>query len=98
PASYTLVTDATTIKLDVTGGAKDITWTGATNSVWDINSTTNWRDGANPAIVEKYFTGDTVTFDATATNRNVTLNDAVLPGEVIVNNGAGADYTILGAG
>jgi autotransporter-associated beta strand protein len=96
PATFGLVTDATSIKLNVTGGAKDIFWTGAANGNWDINTTANWRD--TNSAVEKYFNGDVVTFGPTATNRNITLNTVVLPGEITVNNDAGADYTISGSG
>jgi fibronectin-binding autotransporter adhesin len=98
PATFTLITDPNALKLKVEGGAKSITWTGANGTEWDINTTANWKDDAPPNVVEKYFNGDTVTFGNTAPNRNITLNTLVLPGDVVVANSAGNDYTISGSG
>jgi fibronectin-binding autotransporter adhesin len=97
PTTYTLDTasDPNAIKINVVGGAKQLTWTGATNSVWDVNTTANWTDGTNP---ETFFVGDTVTFADGPTNRNVDIFTVVTPGAVTVNNSAGNTYTFTGAG
>jgi hypothetical protein len=76
-------------------GRKSLTWTGATNSTWDVVNTTNWTDGALP---EKFFTGDLVSFTDAATNRNINLAVSVLAGAVTVNNSSGNDYSIDGGG
>ena len=97
PTTYALDTasDANALKLNVTGGAKTLNWTGATNGDWDINATTNWNDGA---VAEKFFNGDLVTFPSAAANRNITLAAAVQPGSMSVETLAGSDYSITGAG
>jgi fibronectin-binding autotransporter adhesin len=83
------------LKLDVTGGPKALTWTGAINSTWDVVNTTNWTDGA---VDEKFFTADSVTFTDTGANKNIILGVSVLPGAVTVNNTAGNDYSFSGGG
>ncbi len=97
PATYALDTTSTPteLKLTVTGGSKALTWTGATNGNWDLNTTTNWTDGA---IAEKFFNNDTVLFGDGPTNRTVTIVGSVLPGALEVNNSQGNDYTFTGAG
>jgi autotransporter-associated beta strand protein len=88
-------TTANSIKLVVSGGPKTVTWTGATNNVWDVVNTTNWMDGAN---AEKFFTGDSVIFSNGPTNRNINLPIAIVPGSVTVNNSSANAYTIGGGG
>jgi autotransporter-associated beta strand protein len=98
PATYALDTasDPTAIKLNVTGGSKALTWTGAAVSGnWDINTTTNWTDGA---IAEKFFNNDSVLFTDGPTNRAVNVIGSVLPGALEVNNSFGTDYSFTGAG
>ena len=96
-STFTLDTASTpnAMKLTVTGGPKSLTWTGATNSTWDVVNTTNWTDGASP---EKFFSGDSVAFTDAAANRNINLAVAVLPGAITVSNSAGRDYSISGGG
>ena len=98
PATYALDTTSTPteLKLTVTGGSKALTWTGAAgNGNWDMNTTTNWTDGA---IAEKFFNNDTVLFGDGPTNRTITIVGSVLPGALEVNNSQGNDYTFTGAG
>ena len=97
PTTYTLDTasDPNSIKINVVGGAKLLTWTGTTNSIWDVNTTANWTDGTNP---ETFFLGDSVTFADGPANRNVDITTAVSPGTVTVNNSAGNTYTFSGTG
>ncbi len=98
PASGVLAVSATDIKVTVTGGAKTLTWTGATNSTWDkgAGGTTNWVDPA--PLAEKFFNADGVTFADGPTNRNVTLNVTVEPGATVFNNSTGNNYTVSGTG
>lgn len=73
----------------------NVTWTGATNGVWDVETTQNWDDGAFGT--NTYFEGDNVTFDDTATGTTaVTLDQIVSPSSVVVN--ASANYSISGTG
>ena len=60
-SNFALDTSSTpnSMKLVVTGGPKSLSWTGASNSTWDLVNSTNWSDGA---VAEKFFTGDAVTF------------------------------------
>jgi autotransporter-associated beta strand protein len=83
------------LKLDVAGGPKALTWTGATNSTWDVVNTTNWTDGA---IAEKFFNNDSVTFTDAGANRDINLAVSVLPSAVTVNNTLASDYAIRGGG
>jgi autotransporter-associated beta strand protein len=48
------------LNLVVTGAPIAVTWSGAITPDWDINTTANWTGG------EKFFSGDSVTFDDTA--------------------------------
>jgi fibronectin-binding autotransporter adhesin len=83
------------IQLTVTGSAKTLNWTGANGPPWDVNNTLNWTDGT---IAEKFFNFDSVNFLTGPSNRNVTLDQVVTPGAVVVNNAANNDYTITGTG
>jgi len=76
-----------------------ITWNDAGGAgdgrMWDTADNQNWNDGAAPAFFQA---GDNITFnDSNAGNYAVTVNAAVSPGSVTVNNSAG-NYTISGAG
>jgi fibronectin-binding autotransporter adhesin len=88
-------TVAKRIQLTVTGSAKALNWTGVNGTPWDVNNTVNWTDGA---IAEKFFNLDSVNFLTGPTNRNVTLDQTITPGAVVVNNALGNDYTITGNG
>ena len=80
------------LSLDVSGSAANLLWTGATSTAWDHSTLNNWT-GANP---NKFFDNDFVTFDDTAVNRNVSINENVFPGFVTFNNNL--DYAISGVG
>jgi fibronectin-binding autotransporter adhesin len=84
-----------TFKIVVAGSSKTLNWTGQTNGAWDVNTTTNWNDGA---INEKYFNGDIVNFGDGPANRTLTLTGiTVTPEAININNNAG-DYQITGTG
>ena len=78
--------------MDITGSAANLTWTGATSTAWDHETLNNWT-GANP---NKFYDNDFVTFDDTAVNPNVSINENVLPGFVTFNNSVA--YAISGTG
>lgn len=79
--------------LQFTVGGAELTWTGSSNSTWDVQTTQNWNDGAGS---QKFFNGDYLTFGNGPTNRNVVINGTVFPGGMTVNSSAGNDYTIGG--
>jgi fibronectin-binding autotransporter adhesin len=69
---------------------KPITWTGATNSTWDLNTTQNWNDSV--PVAENFFQADDVTFGDGPTNTNITLTGSLRPWKVAVN-AATTNYT-----
>ncbi|HTL73733.1 MAG TPA: autotransporter-associated beta strand repeat-containing protein [bacterium] len=77
--------------------AGDLAWRGDGGAnLWDTTGSSNWLNGAN---YDYFYTGDTVTFDDTATNFLVNLSGIVTPastGVVLVN--ATNDYTLADAG
>jgi autotransporter-associated beta strand protein len=79
--------------------ALSITWnnSGAWGDgvTWDVTTSENFANSTGPDL---YYDGDTVTFnDSNNGHYAVTLNAAVNPASVIVNNSAG-NYTISGSG
>jgi hypothetical protein len=76
-------------------GNSGLTWTdAAANGLWD-KSSSNWNNGSSNAT---YADASAVTFnDNNGGNYSVTLNTAVSPSSISVNNSLG-DYTISGAG
>jgi len=89
-----LSTTGTQVDVAVTGSNANITWTGATNSAWDIDDTQNWDNGG----ADVFFNGDHVTFDDSAGNKTVDVVDSLIPASVTFNNSDGNDYTVGGAG
>ena len=87
-----------TIALNITGSNKNIVWTGAQSSIWDVGAASpqNWKE--LPSTVERYFDLDNVTFDDTSnvSTHNIQLNATVAPTSIAFNNNT--DYTIGGAG
>ena len=97
--TFTLATTTGTngsVKLNISGTAANLTWTGAQTSDWDVINHTNWKSASNPS--EKYFDLDSVTFDDTSSTstHNVVLNTNVTPAAVTV--AANTNYTISGGG
>ena len=86
-------TAAKTIELVVTN-VGSLLWVGNNGPAWDVNTTTNWLDGATAS---KYFDGDKVVFDDTAALFGMTLGVPVAPASVVFNNSIN-DYTLSGAG
>jgi autotransporter-associated beta strand protein len=76
--------------------AATLSWVGNNGSLWDVAGTVNWKNGVNP---DKFFNGDTITFDDTASNFDVVLNSyTVTPAGTITFNNSNHDYTLSGAG
>jgi hypothetical protein len=75
--------------------AANLTWTGATNTAWDINTTANW-DNAGPVV---FVDGDEVTFnDSAGENDTVNISSGdVIPTEVTFDSATGNTYTVTGA-
>ncbi|HTV49324.1 MAG TPA: autotransporter-associated beta strand repeat-containing protein [Phycisphaerae bacterium] len=83
-------------------------WTGTSSSSpsgngenWDVQSNYNWYNASGLALSE-YYQNVAVNFDDTwnsksVSNYNVTLNTAVTPASVMVNNSTG-NYVISGTG
>ena len=92
--SVYLNNDATKLLFDYTPAS--LKWAGgdAGNPAgWDVNLTSNWRNGAAP---DKFIAADVVTFDETAAVFDVTVQGTeVQPGAVVI--GGPVDYTIRGA-
>ena len=72
-----------TVLLNVSGSLPaSLIWQGTNGNNWDL-ATVNWLNG-NAA--DKFFNVDSVLFDDTSTNGNVTVATAVQPGTIVVNN------------
>ena len=67
--------------------SSSIVWTGTTDSNWDIQSTYNWT---NDGDSDMFYNGDDVTFDATASETDVTVTAEISVGSMTVT---GQDYT-----
>ena len=88
-------TAAKTITLSVSGSNASLIWNSSSSGdLWDVKTSTIWKNGANPA--DMYYNADDVTFDNTATNTTVILNSTVLPASVTFNSSA--NYTLTGTG
>ena len=71
--------------LNVAGlrSASSVEWTGESSNVWDFAETSNFKVGESSDI---FVTGDNVTFEDGATNRNVVVSGQVSPASVVFNN------------
>jgi fibronectin-binding autotransporter adhesin len=88
PANYrqaNVITESNSVKVDL--GSKSLKWSGATN-VWEAIGAANFTDGAP----QQFYSGDTVTFDDTASTRAVALTGALQPARMIVDTTLG--YTL----
>jgi autotransporter-associated beta strand protein len=89
----TVVTNGSTIALNVSSAVAIEYWTGIVNSSWDINATTNWIFNS---AVATYADGNTVQFDDSASNTTVTITTAVKPKGIFVNN-ITKNYSVSGS-
>jgi fibronectin-binding autotransporter adhesin len=71
---------------DVILGVASLTWTGTGGTNWDVNTTSNWNDVTTTA--SKFYVGDSVTFDdsATGTAQTIALTVPVQPASITFNN------------
>lgn len=69
-----------------------IVWSGVENSLWDFNNRNFRLHDTATAFVSK----DTITFDSTAVNTTIELNETVFPAAITFN--ATTDYTLQGTG
>ncbi|MCW1913163.1 autotransporter-associated beta strand repeat-containing protein [Luteolibacter sp. GHJ8] len=89
PGSISL---ATAGEINVTVGAvRNLTWTGATNSNWDIFSTANFNDGVGAVAFGQ---GDSLSLGDSVGATPITVSGAVRPAALTVNNSAGNTVTI----
>lgn len=86
-------TNSATNSLTIAAG-KNLVWSGVGN-VWDLNTSTNWLDGANPAAFNY---GDAVTLNDTASGglRVITLTGKYLSASSVTVDGTSA-YTLAAA-
>jgi autotransporter-associated beta strand protein len=83
--SYTLDTTTTpgSVLLQVGGSPPAaLVWLGTNSSTWNT-TVVNWLNGA---VADKFYNGDSVTFNDTATNGFVSLSGSVQPFSVAVTN------------
>ncbi len=67
------------------------TWSGASSTHWDINTSQNWAEGD-----QLYLDGDPVTFGDTSAG-DVDVQTAVAPLNVLFTNTSGNAYTLMGS-
>ncbi len=93
--TYTFSASGGTVSLTVSGTAGNLFWRSGT---WDNGISTSWYN-ANTASSDKFFTGDSTTFDDSAGTGNgtVTINGAVQPAGLTVSNTA-VSYIFSGTG
>jgi fibronectin-binding autotransporter adhesin len=83
-----------TIALYVTGYVPSFdVWTGAVNTNWDINGTSNWLVSG---VANTYLEGDNTWFDDTAVSTNVFVTVPVSPNSLVVSNNT-TTYTFAGS-
>lgn len=94
PGKSATLSDATSGEIDliIADTASDtLTWSGNNGATWDLTGSQNWLLGANPWA---FTNGDTVTFNDSSSSSFVTVDTAVRPASVTVNNSA-ATYTMM---
>jgi fibronectin-binding autotransporter adhesin len=95
--SYSIDTTTTpgSVLLQVGGSPPaGLVWLGTNSSAWDTKTTVNWLNGS---VADVFWTGDSVTFNDSATNGTVRLAGSVQPFSVTVNNSA-TSYLFAGTG
>jgi autotransporter-associated beta strand protein len=90
--NFTFQNPSSGVQLVVTGNAGSLVWQGTNGSNWDLATTVNWLNGST---ADEFYNLDTVQFDDTSTNGNVSIVGAVQPASVLVTNNL-VNYTIGG--
>lgn len=80
------------LTIDAVRAPASVTWTGSSNSNWDVANSSNFSNGTTATI---FAPGDNVVFDNTSSVKNVALTGSLRPSSVTVNN---SDYTFDGSG
>jgi autotransporter-associated beta strand protein len=94
--SLVLDTSVTNVVRVIATGNGNLLWRGGAAgnpNAWNVNTTSNWLNGAG---LDKFYQGDSVTFDDSATTTLVTMAAQVKPAS-ITNNGT-STYTLNGSG
>ena len=86
---------ANQVNLIVSGSSSNLVWNGGLNgNVWDVNTTSNWLDGA---VTDFFYQQDGVTFnDVGGANSNVSLATTLYPASLVVNSSS--NYIFGGSG
>ncbi|MCC7476035.1 MAG: autotransporter-associated beta strand repeat-containing protein, partial [Pirellulales bacterium] len=99
--SGTLVDNVANSSVDITLATDSIRWNGGVSSVWNINTTSNWKQisaGTITTYLEPSAPGEPVRFDDNAAaNFNVNVSTNVNPISVTFDNSTNA-YTLSGTG
>lgn len=83
------------VTLSIAGAPIDLTWTGASGANWTIGgSQQNFTTGSAAEVFQQL---DKLTFDDTALETSIILNDELAPGTITINS-ANKDYTFSGSG
>ena len=80
----------------VPGLSANLRWNSASSGVWDVNTTANWFN-LGTSTVDKYQSGDNVTFADGSFQTNITLNSTASNSAVSVTSNTN-NYTISGTG
>lgn len=78
----------------VSYAAGNVTWTGNEDATWDIDNTANFYDASSDAD-RSFVPGDSVVFDDTAAQTEITISGNVAPSLITFNNESVA-YTFSG--
>ena len=81
------------LTVNSSGSPANLVWQGSVNNLWDLDTTSNWLNGANSDV---YFDGDTNNFTDVSANTQPMLNITVNPAAVYFNSSS--NYTLAGSG
>ncbi len=96
--TFSIAQNGFNLEVTASGSASSLVWrginpgfgTGVPSANWDLTNTVNFAGG------ERFYTGDSVLFDDSATKTIVNLIGALMPGDVVVNSAS--NYTFTGSG
>ena len=91
--------ESSTAYLYLTYLGKNLVWDGtADSSAWSTNANDiNWHLNKTTTVKSDFQNGDAVTFDASAANKNVSVDGTVAPSQMSFDNAAGYSFTGTGA-
>lgn len=90
---FSLVNNTADTRVELKYGGGTITWAGGTGA-WEVGGPANWILGSSPDV---FLQGDATLFGNTATTGNVTVNVALTPASVTINNSS-LPYIFSGTG